>query len=343
MKSVRVAAAVGFMLSLCCAAEAEETRTVDHGLEWHSRVVLQGGRIDAVAWLGDGVVVAGSRSPHAGKLFRTTDLGQSWSETALDAKSPKRAPSVTCIASDRSATAYLLTSTAHVWKSTDRGATWLDLGRVLTGVMRGSSVQSYGLVVLPSGTVLVSDTNRAGGHVHRSADGGQTWEDCGEISSDRLYRFELTTDAVLVNGWAGRVFRSCDDGRSWSDQGRLSERPLYATLALHRGVVLQASGAGEVFRSSDAGQTWSKTADVNDPADDFADLGKGNVLLSTYSGKRALYLSHDSGLTWAEIGVLPTGVEGDVLDHAVSATDKNHTWMIGTSKLGALARVRCAP
>ena len=103
---------------------------------------------------------------------------------------------------------------------------------------------------------------------------------------------------------------------------------------------MQASEAGEIFRSTDDGRTWVKTADVGDPADDFVDLGNGSVLLSTYLGKKELYLSRDAGLTWTSVGVVPTTVAGDVLDHAVHAVDDTGRWGFGTSVCGGVVRVR---
>lgn len=333
--SLAIALAVGASL-----AGAAEVPTNSNSLIWNSRIVLEGGRIDAVAWLGGGVVVAGSRTPNPGCLFRTTDFGNTWQEFKLDPASTNSGPVITCIASDQSRNAYVLTGASHVWKSTDRGVSWRDLGAIpkVEGVY--SEVQSYGLIVLRSGTLLASDTNHAGGHIHRSTDGGKTWEDCGEISSDRLYRLEQTRNGVLVNGWAGRVFQSLDDGRTWSDCGRLSKTPLYATVAIEDGIVLQASEAGEVFRSTNDGLTWVKTADIGDAADDFVDLGKGTVLLSTYLGKKELYLSRDAGLTWTAIGPVPTSIAGDVLDHAIHAVDNTDRWGIGTSVAGGIVRFR---
>lgn len=333
--SLAIAVAVGALL----ASAAEVPMNSDH-LKWDSRIVLEGGRIDAVAWLGEGVIVAGSRLPNPGWVFRSTDFGNTWHEAALDPASTERGPEITCIASDQSPHAYILTSESHVWKSTDRGANWRDLGMIPKVEADYSAVQSYGLIVLRSGTLLASDTNHAGGHIHRSTDGGETWDDCGAISSQGLYRLEQTRNGVLVNGWAGRVFQSLDDGRTWSDCGRLSKKPLYATVALDSGIVLQASEAGEIFRSMDDGRTWVKTAEIGDAADDFVDLGKGSVLLSTYLGKRELYLSRDAGLTWTAVGPIPTTIADDVLDHAIHAVDHTDRWGIGTSVGGGIVRFR---
>jgi photosystem II stability/assembly factor-like uncharacterized protein len=281
--SAGVAAAVVLSVIEPIAA-AEPLKTRAHGLEWTSQVVLEGGRIDAIAWLGEGAVVAGSRAPNPGRIFRSTDYGRTWTESLLDPAKPRSGPSVTCIASDQSEVAYLLTSEAHVWKSTDRSLTWKDLGRISHNPNLEPFTHSYGLVVLPSSTVLMSDTNPPGGHIFRSDDGGSTWNDLGAISTSALYRFEKTADGVLINGWAGHVYKSADDGRTWDDRGQLVSSPLYATETMFDQIALQASESGEVFRSTDNGNTWTKIVTIGDPADDFVLLGRQSVLLSTYEG-----------------------------------------------------------
>jgi photosystem II stability/assembly factor-like uncharacterized protein len=331
------------MLSLSMSATgADPLQTRANGLEWTSQIVLEGGRIDAIAWLGEGVVAAGSRAPNPGRIFRSTDYGRTWTESLLDPAKPRNGPSVTCIASDRSEVAYLLTSEAHVWKSTDRGLTWKDLGRVSHNPNLEPFTHSYGLVVLRSSTVLMSDTNPPGGHIFRSEDGGQSWNDLGAISTSALYRFEEAADGVLINGWAGHVYKSVDDGKTWADCGQVAQSPLYATETLIDRIALQASESGEVFRSTDNGNTWEKVTGIRDPADDFVLLGRQTSLLSTYEGRKNLYVSRDFGRVWENIGPVPTGVSGDVLDHAISVVENAENWGIGASKQGALLRFRFA-
>lgn len=331
------------LLSLIASANGEEPlQTRAHGLEWTSQIVLEGGRVDAIGWLGEGVVVAGSRAPNPGRLFRSTNFGRTWTESPLDPTKPRTGPSVTCIASDGSEIAYLLTSEAHVWKSLDRGVGWKDLGRISHNPNLEPFTHSYGLVVLPSSTVLMSDTNPTGGHIFRSEDGGETWNDLGAISTSALYRFEKGADGVLINGWAGHVYKSVDDGNTWLDRGQLTKSPLYATETLVDRIALQASEFGEVFRSTDNGDTWAKVTGIRDPADDFVLLGRQTSLLSTYDGRKSLYVSRDFGRVWENVGPVPTGIPDDVLDHAISVVEDGQLWGIGASKKGALLRFRAA-
>jgi photosystem II stability/assembly factor-like uncharacterized protein len=309
------------------------------GLHWECQLLIPGGRIDALAHLGNGVIVAGSRDGRPGHVFRSSDAGVTWADLGNVVGTDPPTANVTCVASAGAGIAYLLTGDAHVWKSTDWGRSWSNLGRVSTHSRLRSFQHSYGLLVRASGTVLVSDTNPTGGHVFRSLDGGATWHDAGRVSSHALYRFEPVDDGILVNGWAGRVYKSRDDGQTWRDRGQLADSPLYATEYLGGGVALQASENGVIFRSTDDGDTWSEVARFPDAADDFVSLGDGVVLYSTYVGRKQVYLSRDNGRSWATVGRVPTGADNDALDHVISAQHEGRRFAVGGTLHGYVVRL----
>lgn len=309
------------------------------GLRWDCQLLIPGGRIDALAHLGDGVIFAGSRDGRPGHVFRSTDVGTTWKDLGNVIGTDPPAANVTCVASAGAGTAYLLTGDAHVWKSTDWGKSWSKLGRVSTHPRLGSFQHSYGLTVLASGTVLVSDTNPTGGHVFRSEDSGRTWHDAGPVSNQALYRFEQTDGGVLVNGWAGHVYKSTDDGRTWRDCSQLTDSPLYATEFVGEGVALQASEDGVIFRSTDDGDTWTQVAMLAGAADDFVSLGDGAVLYSTYTGRKHVYMSRDSGLSWTDAGRVPTTADDDVLDHVIAVQHEGRRFAVGGTKQGYVVRL----
>ena len=209
--------------------EAAGPSRVERGLSWQTHVAAPGARIDALAWLGEGVVVAGTRSPHPGHVLKSADCGRTWKDSGNLLGTDPLGASITCLASAGGGTAYLLTADAHVWKSVDWGDSWESLGQAAQGTRSDERVHSYGLVVLDSGVVLISTTKPEGGHVFRSEDGGLSWADMGPVSHAPLYRFEQMDRGILVNGWAGHVYKSVDEGRTWRDMGQLTDSPLYAT------------------------------------------------------------------------------------------------------------------
>jgi len=286
-------------------------------LQWEAQELVDGGRIDAIADLGKGTLLLGTRSPNPGRVFRSDDYGRSWRD--ISGESGKVTEEhITCIAPAGEGVVYFCTGGGHVWKSTDRGTTWHDLGKISHNLNTEGAALCYGLTMLPSGTMLLSDTYTPGGHVYRSTDQGETWEDLGSISSRALYRFEKTSDGVIVNGWEGAIFKSIDDGRSWVKKVTLSDTALFATVVLDNGDLLQGDADGELFRSSDQGESWDSVGKVGDAADDFADLGNGVVLYSTYTNSFAVHVSRDHGLHWQSLGPVSTGVPGDILDHFIA-------------------------
>lgn len=304
--------------------------TEEIGSAWTSQLLLSGGRLDSIEYLGDGVLVAGSRSPNPGHVFRSFDYGKTWRDLGDITGSIQ----VTTIKSAGQGVAYLLTSMAHLWKTTDYGLTWGNLGKISHNTARSGYALSYGLLVTSRGTVLVADT---GGHIFRSADGGSSWSGIGLISSPGLYRFDNVGDGEIVNGWAGRVFKSTDDGVTWKDKGQLINSPLYATEYAGNGIVLQASDSGHIFRSTNNGETWTNLGDIGDGADDFAALGNGIIVYATYNGNRHIYRSTDSGATWSDLGPLGTA-GGDSLEHVISVNDGGHVFGIGGTHLGYIVR-----
>lgn len=261
------------------------------------------GRIDAVAYMGKGVVAA-------------HDF-------------------ITCLQAGGDGVCYLLTGRkAHVWKTTDYGETWTDLGRVSSAANSAEFANAYGMAVSPKGTVLVADADDEGGQIHRSTDGGASWQPIRRISPHPLYRLNVIRDGIIVNGWAGDVYKSKDDGRTWADAGRLSASPLYAIEHVEGdGTVLIGAANGEVFRSRDNCLTWTNVGKVRDSADDFAWLGRGRVLYSTYDGSRELYVSEDAGASWDKGGTVSTE-PGDWLDHFISFEKDGLKRIVGGTNKG---------
>jgi photosystem II stability/assembly factor-like uncharacterized protein len=326
-------------ISILCTP-SDGGRANEPHIDWECRLVCDGGRIDAIADLGDGVVVAGSRYPRPGHIYLSCDAGATWTDLGNLLGNEPLTSSVTCIAAGRDRDAFLLTGDAHVWRSTDQGQTWSRLTRVSHSPRLGTYQHAYGLAVLPSGTVLVSDTNPDGGHVFRSTNRGETWSDVGAVSSQALYRFQATRDVVLLNGWQGHVYRSIDDGLTWTDCGQLTDAPLYATELVDDQCFLQGSENGRVLHSSDNGTSWREVAQFNGAADDFAALDDGIVLYSTYTDERNSYLSRDGGESWANAGPLPTPAESDVLDHVIGVEFEGERYAVGGTTHGYIVRWR---
>jgi len=325
-----------FTISICVLVAPWCQATHASDLEFKVVPIRPASRIDALAYLGKGVVLAGTRNPHPGYVHKSEDYGASWRNVGDITGSDF----VTCLCSGTGGVAYLLTGKkVHVWKTADYGETWQDLGRI-SHASNPHYANAYGMVVTAKGTVLVADADSKGGHIHRSTNGGRKWQDVGRISTRALYRLIAVGDGVIANGWAGHIYKSADDGVTWRDMGRLMDSDLYAIEYLGGGLVLIGTKSGHVFVSRDNGETWKNQGIVGASADDFARLGDRRVLYSTYAGDRSLYISSDAGTSWTRLGPVPTGKANDWLDHVITIDDHGAHFVVGGTNKGSILHSR---
>jgi hypothetical protein len=302
------------------------------GLAWDSRLVAPGGRIDSMRDLGCGVFICGGRGANAGKLFISTDYGDTWSL----AQQLSSATGISTLASDDTY-AYALLEDSRLFQSADRGRTWALVKTVSANPPVGTLTRSYGLCVLPSGTVLVADCS-ANGHVFRSADHCATFTDCGPVGDCPLYRLQCIGDGVLVNGWSGKVWKSCDDGLTFTPHQVVDSNGAGACYSIEcapDGTVYMGTDRGQVLKSCDNAVTWECVGLVAAETDDFARLGD-DLILTTYTGSHELYRIDAGGPV--NLGPPPTT---GWFDHLIGAVDSQGCPMlIGGTSDGYVLRAR---
>lgn len=280
---------------------------------WTMQEVTPGGRIDAIRQLDKEAVLCAGRGVNRGKLFISEDKGISWRFLAQPVTID-----ITCIAETGNRKEfYILTALSDVWGTRDGGVTWKHLKTLLPANRnRQRYAASYAIMYTRQGSLLVTDTDSDGGHVYRSTDKGQHWQDMGAISHNALYRLEQTGNGIVVNGWHGAVYKTIDDGVTWNKMQQLTDTALFATEYLGMSVLLQASQAGTVYRSNNLGYEWDSVAHLQGAADDFISIGYGAAYYGTYTDGRQVYLTTDYGKNWVSLDTLPT-VAGDWLDHGI--------------------------
>jgi photosystem II stability/assembly factor-like uncharacterized protein len=328
------------------------------GMRWRLIGPGTGGRVEAVAGIPDqpdtyyiGAVVGG--------VWKTTNGGLSW--TPLFNHEPVASIGAIAIAPSDDNVIYVGTGEEAprgdisfgdgVYKSTDGGKTWTDMGlkdtRQISRIVVDPRNPDF-VYVAAEGHIYGANAERG---VFRSTDGGKTWEKV-LYKNDQTGAIDLAMDpsnsrilyAALwqvrrwpwhfSDGGAGSgLYKSTDGGSTWQP---LSGHGL-PTGALGRIGVAVAGGSdgqrvyalveakdGGLFRSEDAGATWRR---VNDEqilttrawyfTNVFADPHDPNVV---YVANNGFYRSVDGGQTFS-----PLAIPG--FDGYPAGADNHAFWM----------------
>ncbi len=220
----------------------------------------------------------------------------------------------------------IYTGTDILWKSSDRGDTWVALGDRTTGIDR-RTLPIMGR--LPTAATLSLD------------DGVPYWPSVSTIAESPRRR-----GVLWVGTDDGNVQRSADDGRTWTEMAaRLPGLPRGAWI---NGIEASRHADGRayvvannyrngdfgnyVYRTDDDGVSWTRL-DAGLPAARVArtlreDLVNPDLLfLGTELG---LFWSNDRGRTWAELrGGMPLMAHNDLFIHP-----REHDLVLGTHSRG---------
>ena len=174
-------------------------------------------------------------------------------------------------------------------RSTDGGLTWTI----------GADAQGKRTLFAVSADVVLA-TGRAGqwpdydDRILRSADGGQTWSDLGEVMPQGVHSLAIPSGQVVVGAdLAGNMYRSADAGQTWS-QSFASPGPIPSFFQITEPDFPDAQtgyfgyGAGFVIKTTDGGQSWFQISsgtgyDLRDmgrfPSGEMIAVGEGGTVL----------------------------------------------------------------
>lgn len=220
-------------------------------------------------------------------------------------------------------------TSAGVYKSVDKGATWQKAGLEEQLITE--------LFVTKKGTLLAG-TYRAG--MFRSENGGQSWQSVGFKDNVYLYKI-LQTDkdtllaiATFVRDGADTsktlvgVVISTNDGKSWSQSG-LKKNDLISLCNPVKGLIF-ASGRNALFVSKDQGLTWTITGGGLPDSIPISGIIKyKNSLIASVGNRQdasgqaggGIFRSEDNGSNWqrSDSGLIAgskvscINVKGDVI------------------------------
>jgi photosystem II stability/assembly factor-like uncharacterized protein len=304
-----------------------------------------------------------------GGVFKTTDGGIHW-EPITDGQLALGSIGAIAVADSDPNIVYVGTGEADlrgnashgdgVYKSTDAGKTWKNIGLVETqqiGAIKIDPKNPDIVYVAAMGHMTGPNAERG---VFRTKDGGKTWQKvlyksdkagAIDLSIDptntqviyaSIYQFDRKPWTFASGGPDSGLWKSNDGGDTWTD---LSRKPGMPKGILGRiGIAVSPAQAGSVwaiveaeeggvFHSADGGATWTKVNDQRDVKQRawyysriFADPKNPNTM---YALNTSFYRSIDGGHTFKAI---PTG-HGDNHDLWIANDDPNR--MIESNDGGA--------
>jgi photosystem II stability/assembly factor-like uncharacterized protein len=309
-----------------------------NALQWRLAGPFRGGRATAVVGDPNNPMVFYMGTAHAG-VWKTVDAGANWrnvsdrffklaSVGAIDVS--RSDPNVVYVGSGEGNAYQNTTAGDGVWKSTDGGATWTNVGLEKTrhiALLRIDPTNPNIVYVAARGDIYGTNPERG---IFRTKDGGKTWERV-LYKSDKAGAIGLSMDPSNPNiliaslneyarlpwdevsgGPDSGIYKTTDGGSTWTDithnpglpQGIIGKSVLAISPARPtRYYAMVEANDGALFRSEDSGATWTRvSAEVAQLFNPMmymqiaADTGNADTL---YVLSQAFYKSTDGGATFA--------------------------------------------
>jgi photosystem II stability/assembly factor-like uncharacterized protein len=220
-------------------------KSTDNGSSWFAANEGMGPKdVRAVTSTESSTLIAGS---HYVGVFRSTDLGVGWN------KSMSGFPAGLTISSMLSTGAGVFAGTRDgVYRTTDNGATWLELA--------GNDTIDYALVrglCEKEGVLFASTILQFNATVYKSKDNGVTWVRSGDgLPSDLTFINALATSGSnIIAATSEGAYYSSNDGESWHQSNLPVE--YIADLAASDGYAYAPVTGTGIYRSANDGVTWS--------------------------------------------------------------------------------------
>ncbi len=186
------------------------------------------------------------------EVFGTSDGGKSWKHliTLTINKNKEKYTASYAIMYTSNGT-LLVTDTdsdgGHIYRSTDKGRTWTDLGAVSKNAL-------YRLEKVGNGIVV----NGWEGVIYKSIDDGITWKRIEQITGAALFATEyMGVSRLLQADQQGNIFSSTNLGDKWEKLGNLTDAA-DDFINVEYGAVYYSTYTGkkDVYVSLDYGKKW---------------------------------------------------------------------------------------
>ena len=215
-----------------------------------------------------------------------------------------------------SGSTILALTSEGLFKSTDEGAQWTNIG---------STFFNYNVnCVTTSGTTFFVGTD--GGGVFRSIDGGNTWLAVNSGLTDlSIIQIAANGSVVLSSSYNNIVKRSLDNGKTWVNvtsglQGGIG----FSSVTFKNTIIYGGASYYGLYSSPDNGNNWTKVI-TGSPSFSYVYrvvASGANILVSTENG---VFLSSDDAGTWGKISSMSTTQQVNF------ATKDNDVYIAGNS------------
>jgi ligand-binding sensor domain-containing protein len=264
--------------------------TSNGGTSWQN-IGLGDRGISCIARSAQGTLFAGSSGN--GGLYRSTDIGASWSFFSAIA--------VRKIICDTGNTIYVACGTG-VLRSTDDGQNWTQVNAGLYS----TSVQTIALS--PNHDLFLAIES---GGAYKSTNKGDSWNSIsfGSLSSTITSFLFDTQGNIFAGTWGFGLNISTNNGTTWSQSTITTDYVYIHALALgtsgeiYASIEYQKNGqlTPAVYRINSNGTNWTNVLETRTPMYGLAVGGTGSI----YAGTRGdgLFCSSNDGSSWQLIGV----------------------------------------
>jgi len=238
---------------------------------------------------------------------------------------------------------YLGTLGNGVYKSTNRGSTWVTAS---LGLATDMSKLIQGIAISPQhGTDRTMFLCTNGGGVYKTTDAANLWRPSG-MPEDNILSIAATPDygasGALFIGSVKGVHKSTDSGATWNEAhqglsgyeiGSMVGSPNYATDH----TILAGRGAYQatVLKTTNSGLTWdaSTTGMIGNRLRGLAisaDFGSDHVVLA--AADTGVFKSTDAGDTWQDVTTGPVRAD-DPNMQAVAAASAEHLFAASSTRI----------
>jgi len=220
-----------------------------------------------------------------------------------------------------------------VFRSTDNGDTWTNLGI--------TNYDIYSIVISSDGDIFVP-AYQFGGIFH-STDNGNNWDNLGFTHYDKSIAINNSNGYIFIGTGALGIWRTTDNGDNW-DQILFGENcsGINSLIINSSGYIFAGTIQGGTFRSIDNGDNWVQIIQgltelqilslaINSSGDIFTGTSGGGTFRSTNNGDN--WVQINQGLTGQGLYVysLATNSNGDIFagtdDGVFRSTDNGDNWV----------------